>query len=143
MPEHNTTETENQDKPAAVQPAAPRRNSAKPKKEKSWLDKNIHSLLASGILLLTFFLYWKIIMYPADLGKNGMKEILIYIVGALTTVSTQIVSYYFGSSSGSASKSEELHDLRDKTHAVNAPSNPTSVPNNPPSEPSNSPIVQP
>lgn len=143
MPEHNTTETENQDKPAAVQSTAPRKNREKRRNDKGWLEKNIHPMLAIGVLLLTFFLYGLIICYGDNLETNGKKDIVIYILGALTTVSTQIVSYYFGSSSGSASKSEELHDLRDKTHEVNAPSTPTSASNNPPIEPSNSPSIQP
>jgi flagellar basal body-associated protein FliL len=44
-----------------------------------------------------------------------LKDILIYILGALTTVATQVVSYFFGSSSGSAEKTKALNDLFKKS----------------------------
>jgi len=43
--------------------------------------------------------------------KEGTKDIVIYILGALTTVATQVVSYYFGSSSGSKDKSNALNSI--------------------------------
>ena len=42
---------------------------------------------------------------------SPMKDIVIYILGALTTVATQVVSYFFGASSGSADKSKALNAL--------------------------------
>jgi hypothetical protein len=39
------------------------------------------------------------------------KDIVIYILDALTTVATQVVSYYFGYNSGSASKSRALSTI--------------------------------
>ncbi|MBI5890689.1 MAG: hypothetical protein HZB47_08440 [Nitrosomonadales bacterium] len=80
----------------------------------SWLAKNVHPVLAVSIIGLTFFMYWYIafsdqsathIMAP----DSPMKDIVIYILGALTTVATQVVSYFFGSSSGSADKSKALN----------------------------------
>ena len=75
-----------------------------------WLAKNVHHLLAIGIMGLTFGLYTVVILGGSKDGflKPETKDIVIYILGALTTVATQIVSYYFGSSSGSASKSNAL-----------------------------------
>lgn len=40
-----------------------------------------------------------------------MKDVIIYILGALTTVATQVVSYFFGSSTGSADKSKALNAM--------------------------------
>jgi len=79
----------------------------------SWLAKNINPILAIGILLLTFIMYGVIVYYSNSEKKieDGMKDIVIYILGALTTVATQVVSYFFGSSSGSAVKSKALNDL--------------------------------
>lgn len=80
----------------------------------SWLAKNVHPILAFAIIGLTFFMYWYIafskesstmLMTP----NSPMKDIVIYILGALTTVATQVVSYFFGSSSGSADKSKALN----------------------------------
>ncbi len=85
----------------------------------SWLAKNIHPVLAFAIIGLTFFMYWYIVFSDASASKimapnSPMKDIVIYILGALTTVATQVVSYFFGSSSGSADKSKALNALAKK-----------------------------
>ena len=73
----------------------------------SWLSKNVHPILALSIVGLTFFMFWSMVFGRGAAilsGNPEMKDILIYILGALTTVATQVVSYFFGSSSGSAEK---------------------------------------
>lgn len=82
----------------------------------SWLAKNVHPILAIGILLLTFFMYWYIVFDNGTTMKANpqMKDIVVYILGALTTVATQVVSYFFGSSSGSADKTRTLNALASK-----------------------------
>lgn len=81
----------------------------------SWLSKNVHPTLAIGIIMLTFFMYWYIVFSDKSvtiLAKDSaMKDVVVYILGALTTVATQVVSYFFGSSSGSAEKSKTLNAL--------------------------------
>ncbi len=82
----------------------------------SWLAKNVHPFLAITIIGLTFFMYWYIVFSDTSTTKimapnSPMKDIVIYILGALTTVATQVVSYFFGSSSGSADKSKALNAL--------------------------------
>jgi len=42
--------------------------------------------------------------------ESSRKDILIYILGVLSAISTQIVSYYFGSSQGSKEKSDQLRE---------------------------------
>ena len=81
--------------------------------DSSWMAKNIHHLLAIGIMGLTFSLYTVVILGGSKDGflKPETKDIVIYILGALTTVATQVVSYYFGSSSGSADKSKALSSI--------------------------------
>ena len=76
----------------------------------SWLAKNIQPILSLAIVALTFYLYWYIMFGNHDTLKpdSPMKDIIIYILGALTTVSTQVVSYFFGSSHGSSEKSKTL-----------------------------------
>jgi len=76
----------------------------------SWLSKNVQPMLAVGILGLTFFMYWFIVFSPQskEMMNTPMKDIVIYILGALTTVATQVVSYFFGSSQGSAEKGKQL-----------------------------------
>lgn len=81
----------------------------------SWLAKNVHPLLAVSIIGLTFFLYyWIMGQNWAEMGNNGKKEIIIYIIGALTTVSTQVAAYYFGSSQGSKDKQKSLYEIAAK-----------------------------
>jgi hypothetical protein len=73
----------------------------------SWLAKNVQPVLALGILGLTFFMYAWIIGDNHALD-NGKKDIVIYVLGALTTIATQVASYFFGSSQGSADKSRTI-----------------------------------
>ncbi|MDH5480247.1 MAG: hypothetical protein OEX11_05745 [Nitrosomonas sp.] len=75
----------------------------------SWLAKNVHSILAVGIIGLTFAMYFWIIQKGwGGFDEAGMKDIVIYILGALTTVSTQVAAYFFGSSQGSKDKQKAL-----------------------------------
>ena len=39
------------------------------------------------------------------------KDIIIYVLGVLSAVCTQVVSYYFGSSQGSAQKQTQIDKL--------------------------------
>ena len=77
----------------------------------SWLNKNIGPALAILAIVITFGLFYKVTF--SDLLVQDMKnrDILLYILGVLSAVVTQIFSYYFGSSSGSKSKSEDLAKL--------------------------------
>lgn len=82
----------------------------------SWLAKNVQPLLAFAIIGLTFMLY-AVVIYGSTQDsflKPETKDVVIYILGALTTVATQVVSYFFGSSSGSADKSKALNALMKK-----------------------------
>jgi hypothetical protein len=78
-----------------------------------WLAQNVHALLALAIMFITFAMFVFVIHASMDSTFKGSeaKDIVIYILGALTTVATQVVSYYFGSSSGSADKSRALSTI--------------------------------
>lgn len=78
----------------------------------SWFAKNVHPMLAVGIIGLTFFMYFWII--NVDMNKivdKGVKDIVIYILGALTTIATQVAAFYFGSSQGSKDKQKSLDSI--------------------------------
>ncbi|WDE03656.1 hypothetical protein SG34_020045 [Thalassomonas viridans] len=78
----------------------------------SWLAKNVHSLLAVSIIALTFLMYFWIIQGDMKaIAEAGVKDIVIYILGALTTISTQVVAYYFGSSMGSQTKQKSMDKI--------------------------------
>lgn len=74
----------------------------------SWLAKNVAPILALGTTLLAFFLFFWVIR--GDLAGIN-EQIVIYILGALSAITTQIFSYYFGSSEGSAKKNRMLEDI--------------------------------
>jgi hypothetical protein len=73
------------------------------------LNKIITPILALSILLLTFILFG-VVMFDNNPVDSTRKDILIYILGVLSAISTQIVSYYFGSSQGSKDKADQLKE---------------------------------
>jgi hypothetical protein len=75
------------------------------------ITKNINSILALGVITLSFILFAILIFIEV---KPVAKDILIYILGVLSAAVTQILSYYFGSSAGSKEKSKQLDDLLEK-----------------------------
>ncbi|NDD52990.1 hypothetical protein EBZ39_03780 [bacterium] len=78
-------------------------------KDAPLLNKIVTPLLALGILFLTFTLF-AFVMFDDSPVDSSRKDILIYILGVLSAISTQIVSYYFGSSQGSKDKSDQLKE---------------------------------
>jgi hypothetical protein len=74
----------------------------------SWMSKNILPILALALIGLTFYLFWYVIFSPNPAIDGPRKDIIVYILGALTTIVTQVVSYFFGSSKGSADKNDML-----------------------------------
>jgi len=73
------------------------------------LNKVVTPVLALSILLLTFILFG-VVMFDNTPVESSRKDILIYILGVLSAISTQIVSYYFGSSQGSKDKADQLKE---------------------------------
>jgi len=86
--------------------------------EAGFLAKNVHPILAIFIISLTFFLYYWLIIGSSNNISTDMKDIVIYILGALTTISTQVVAYFFGSSRGSKEKQQIISDLTAKTQKL-------------------------
>ena len=71
------------------------------------LNKIITPILALSVIALTFVLFY-ILMFK-QVGAE--KDIIIYVLGVLSAVCTQVVSYYFGSSQGSAQKQTQIDKL--------------------------------
>ena len=71
------------------------------------LNKIVTPVLALSILFLTFALFG-VVMFNDTPIEASRKDILIYILGVLSAIASQIVSYYFGSSAGSKEKTEAL-----------------------------------
>lgn len=75
------------------------------------LNKIIVPLLAIGVLLITMLLF-AVVMFTTTELPAGRKDVVIYILGVMSAISTQIIAYYFGSSSGSKTKDETISALR-------------------------------
>jgi len=73
------------------------------------LNKIVTPVLALGIVGLTFVLFG-VVMFDASPVEASRKDILIYVLGVLSAIATQIVSYYFGSSQGSKDKADQLRE---------------------------------
>lgn len=87
------------------------------------LGKNISSYLALMATLLCFSLFF-VLLFGKQLGialQDLQKDIVIYILGVLSALLTQVFSYYFGSSQGSAAKNEIISQMgkADRTTNLN------------------------
>lgn len=75
----------------------------------SKLSKNVGPILALGTTLLTFALFFTLIFGFCE--KGNTKEIVLYILGVLSAIVTQIFSFYFGSSQSSKDKNQTIQNL--------------------------------
>jgi hypothetical protein len=71
------------------------------------LGKNISSYLAIAATVLCFALFY-ILVFKQESVAPEQKDILIYILGVLSALLTQVYSYFFGSSAGSRDKSNTI-----------------------------------
>jgi len=78
-------------------------------KDAPLLNKVITPILALAIVSLTFLLFG-VVMFDDTPVDASRKDIFIYVLGVLSAIATQIVSYYFGSSQGSKDKSDQLKE---------------------------------
>ena len=74
------------------------------------LNKIVLPVLAIGVLVLSFLLFY-IIAFDNELINPRNKDVIIYILGVLSAIDTQIVQYYFGSSSGSTQTRSFLENM--------------------------------
>lgn len=77
------------------------------------LSKNVSPILAFGTTFLTM-LFFYILVFKPDSISDDSKEVVLYILGVLSAILTQVYSYYFGSSMGSADKARTLADIQKK-----------------------------
>ena len=71
------------------------------------INKIVTPILALTVVALTFILFYMLMFKTV----GNEKDIIIYVLGVLSAISTQIISYYFGSSQGSAQKQKQLDKL--------------------------------
>ena len=77
------------------------------------LSKNVSPLLALGTVVITLALFYVLIFSPSTVVGDS-KDIVMYILGVLSAILTQIYSYYFGSSAGSAAKSQTIANIKER-----------------------------
>ena len=78
-----------------------------------YLNKIVTPVLAIGVLILIFTLFG-VIIFDDGVVDATKKDILIYVMGVLSAIATQIISYYFGSSQGSNAKNNSIDKLLSK-----------------------------
>lgn len=78
-----------------------------------YLNKVITPVLALGVLLATFGLF-AFVLFDKGTIDPTRKDILIYVLGVLSAIATQIIAYYFGSSKGSADKNNAIDKMLSK-----------------------------
>ncbi len=59
------------------------------------LSKNISSYLAILTTVLTFALFY-LVIFRNDTIHTDVKDVVIYLLGVLSTILTQVFSFYFG-----------------------------------------------
>ncbi len=77
------------------------------------LNRNLMPIMALGTIILVLALFFVLVFTPSVIQSDS-KEIVMYILGVLSAVLTQVYSYYFGSSAGSADKAKTLAGLHSK-----------------------------
>lgn len=77
------------------------------------LNKIVTPILALGTVSIALLLFG-VVLFQTGLIDPSRKDLAIYILGALTTAVTQVLSYYFGSSDGSSKKNVLLEDMMKK-----------------------------
>ena len=75
------------------------------------LNKVVTPILALGTVILAFALFLVIIFVEVD---PASKDILIYVLGTLSSAVTMVLGYYFGSSLSSKDKTKELQNIVNK-----------------------------
>ena len=78
-----------------------------------YINKVVTPVLAIAMLLATFVLFG-LVMFAEGVIDTTRKDIIIYVLGVLSAISTQIVSYYFGSSKGSTDKNVAIDKILNK-----------------------------
>ena len=77
------------------------------------LNRNLMPIMAMSTIIIVLALFYVLIFSPTVI-KSESKDIIMYILGVLSALLTQIYSYYFGSSQGSADKSRTLAGMQSK-----------------------------
>ena len=78
----------------------------------NWLKENVGPILALVTVIGTFGLFGLAFFLKVD-GAN--EKVLFMVIGALSSIATTVVTYYFGSSEGSARKNEIMKEMNGRS----------------------------
>lgn len=79
--------------------------------EAPYINKVIGPYLAIGILGGTAVLFICMIFGIDETFGTAQKEVMLYILGVLSALCTQVCSYFFGSSRGDAAAQQHIREL--------------------------------
>lgn len=71
----------------------------------SWLAKNVHGGLAVFIIAVTFYLFY-ILVTKGTVGLGEDRDLIFLIVGYIAGMASQVIGYFYGSSSSSSFKTK-------------------------------------
>lgn len=77
------------------------------------ISKVITPLLAIGVLVSTVLLFGGV-LFGTGVLDSARKDIAMFVLGQLAGICTMVISYYFGSSSGSVQKTDYMEKLLKK-----------------------------
>ena len=77
------------------------------------LNKVVTPILAIGVVILTLILFGAVLFQSGAIDATR-KDLAIYVLGALSSICGMVISYYFGSSSGSVQKTDYMEKLLSK-----------------------------
>ena len=77
------------------------------------LNKIVTPILAMGVVVLTLILFGAVLFQSGAIDATR-KDLAIYVLGALSSICGMVISYYFGSSSGSVQKTDYMEHLLKK-----------------------------
>jgi hypothetical protein len=88
---------------------AARRHEVKVMEKGTVLQKITPPILAIVAVIGTMAFFFLLVFQKVD-GMN--KDIVLYMLGVLSTIVSQIFAYYFGSSAGSKAKQDQINKMK-------------------------------
>ena len=81
------------------------------------LKSSVTAILATAIVLFAFILFYALLFKNI---QGTSKDIILFVLGAVSTNLTQVVSYYFGSSKSADDKTKIIGNMswRDKNQTA-------------------------
>lgn len=70
--------------------------------------------LLAVILIVTIFVFFGLVVFKTSVMSQMAHDIVLIVIGALTSSLASVIQYYFGSSQGSAKKNETIDSFLNK-----------------------------